>query len=184
MLNNDDDEIKEIISEGENEESSISYDSSSMSVEEEEIKDNHEDDNFENDKFEENEKNLNVNELKIQKLKSENTKFLKEENKIDEEDDDDYNEKGEISLKNLRKGMIHSKKIFLKNENDIFNKLDNNLIEKFKKYKADILMNNENEKIGFQLHKTVGFVQNHRKNCLPILEFLRKNSSKRLEVKK
>ena len=183
LLNNDNDNIKEIISEGENEESSISYDSSSMSEEEEEIKDNHEDENFENDGFEENEKNLNVNELMVQKLKSENTKFSKEENKIDEEeDDDDYNEKGEISLKNLRRGMIQSKKIFLKNENDIFNKIDNNLIEKFKKYKADILMSNENEKIGFQLHKTVGFGQNHRKNCLPILEFLRKNSSKGLEI--
>ena len=183
LLNNDNDEIKEIISEGENEESSISYDSSSMSEEEEEIKDNNEDENFENYKFEENEKNLNVDELKLQKLKSENTKFSKEENKINEEGDDDYNEKGEISLKNLRRGMIQSKKIFLKNENDIFNKIDNNLIEKLKKYKADILMSNENEKIGFQLHKTVGFGQNHRKNCLPILEFLRKNSSKGLEVK-
>jgi uncharacterized protein Smg (DUF494 family) len=75
----------------------------------------------------------------------------------------------------MRKEMILSKKIFSKNERDIDNKIDNNLIEQCQKFREDILI--ENEQIGMQLHKTTGFGKTHSKKTLPILEYLKKNSS-------
>lgn len=188
LLNVDNDNMKDIISEGENEESNeCSFDSSEMTVEEEEVKENSDKENNDKDQIGQNIENLNINEIVISKLKSEKQKFSKnEESKIEEEnDDDDYDEKGQISLKNLRKGMIQSKRKFSKNDNDMFSKIDNNLNEKYKKYKEDILMGNkdENESNGFKLHKTVGFGQSHRKSCLPILDFLRKNSMTGIKIK-
>ena len=108
-----------------------------------------------------------------------------EDYKIEEENDDDFDEFGKISLKNLRKGMIQSKKLFLKNDNDIINRIDRKMSEQeqFKKYKDDILKGDENVQNGKQFHKTTDFAQANRKNGCPILEFLKKNSSSGIVVK-
>ena len=95
------------------------------------------------------------------------------------EESDDFDENGQLSLKNIRKEMMQSKKIFLKNDRDIFNRIDNNMVEHLQKFKEDILMGNV-PSLSLQLHKTTGFGQAHPKKALPILEFLRKNSSKQI----
>ena len=171
--------INDAISEGENEESNeLSSDSSSNFSGGEEIKENNEN---EIDKNYVNEKDLK--ESVIKKLKSEIKKFeLIKDYKIIEENDDDFDENGKISLRNLRKGMIQSKKSFYKNDNDIFNKIENNSSQKYKRYKDEILKGNENELIGRQFHKTTGFEQAHHKNKCPILEFLKRNSSSSIKI--
>ena len=185
LLNNDNNIIKDIISEGENEESNeFSYDSSSDFTGGEEIKDNQENqENSELDNIYNNEDDYKENVLACKKLKSENTKYEKEEEFKIEEENDDFDEYGKISLRNIRKDMIQSKKKFSKNDNDIFNKIDNNVNEQYKKYKDEILMGNGEEEIGRHLHKTTGFSQAHKKNELPILEFLKKNSSTGIKLK-
>ena len=125
LLNNDNNIIKDIISEGENEESNeFSYDSSSDFTGGEEIKDNQENqENSELDNIYNNEDDYKENVLACKKLKSENTKYEKEEEFKIEEENDDFDEYGKISLRNIRKDMIQSKKKFSKNDNDIFNKI-------------------------------------------------------------
>ena len=99
--------------------------------------------------------------------------------KIEEENDDDYDENGHLILKKLRKNMIQSKKIISKS-NKMINRLDNILIEKYKKYKGYILNENiEDEFTPEILHKTSGFPHHNNNDDeeeLPILEFLRRNS--------
>ena len=176
LLDNDNDNIiNDIISEGDNEESNeMSLDSSSDLTLGEEVKDN--EDNIEIENFEINENDNHVNNLIIKNVKSEK-KIMPEisQFKIIEENDD-FDENGQLSLKNIRKEMMQSKKIFLKNDKDIFNRIDNNLVEHLQKFKEDILMGNE-PTLSLQLHKTTGFGQAHPKKALPILEFLRKNSA-------
>ena len=181
LLNNSNNNIiKDIISEGENEDSNeFSSDSSSNFTGGEEIKDNQENSLIDN--IDNNENDLK--EFPFKKLKTENAKYEKDENNKIEEENDDFDENGLMSLKNIRKDMIQSKRKFSKNDNDIFNKIDNNLIEQYKKYKEDILMGNEEEQIERKLHKTTGFPQARNRNGLPILEFLKKNSSTGIKLK-
>ena len=178
--------INDIISEGENEESNeLSSDSSSVITDDEEIKVNQEN-KIEKEIDNENEKVIVEKSNINTKIKSEKLKFVQEEDyKIEEENDDDFDEFGKISLKNLRKGMIQSKKLFLKNDNDIINRIDRKMSEQeqFKKYKDDILKGDENVQNGKQFHKTTDFAQANRKNGCPILEFLKKNSSSGIVVK-
>lgn len=176
LLNNDNDNIiNDIISEGDNEESNeMSLDSSSDMTLGEEVKDN--DENIDIENFDINENDNHENDLIINKLNTEKKKMPEiTEFKIIEENDD-FDENGQLSLKNIRKEMMQSKKIFLKNDKDIFNRIDINLTEQYLKLKEDILMGNE-PTLGLQLHKTTGFGQTHPKKALPILEFLRKNSA-------
>ncbi len=178
--------INDIISEGENEESNeLSSDSSSVITDDEEIKVNQEN-KIEKEIDNENEKVIVEKNNINSKIKSEKLKLVQEEDyKIEEENDDDFDEFGKISLKNLRKGMIQSKKLFLKNDNDIINRIDRKMSEQeqFKKYKDDILKGDENVQNGKQFHKTTDFAQANRKNGCPILEFLKKNSSSGIVVK-
>ena len=176
LLNDNINIINDIISEGDNEESNeFSYDSSSDFTDGEEIKEKIE--NSEIDVSEEKIRNENDNDLNIKKLNTLGKIGKIDEGKIEEENDDDYDENGKISLKNVRKGLIQSKRVFSKNDIDIFDKIDKNIMDHFQKYKEDILMDNKNETQGLNLHKTTGFGQAHPKNGLPILEFLKKNSS-------
>jgi hypothetical protein len=171
LLNNDDDNImNDIISEGDNEESNeMSLDSSSDPTLGEEVKDNEE--NIDIETFD-----INENDLIIKKLNTDKKKMPEiTEFKIIEENDD-FDENGQLSLKNIRKEMMQSKRIFLKNDKDIFNRIDNSLSEHLQKFKEDILMGNA-PSLGLQLHKTTGFGQTHPRKALPILEFLRKNSA-------
>ncbi len=176
-LNDDINIIKDIISEGENEES-MEFSSESSFTIDEEIKKNNEKEINENT---EDEKDLKGENLSIStKKKSDTTKVDSNEyeyDQIEEENDDDFDENGKISLKNIRKGMLQTKKIFNKNDNDIFERIDSNLSEKYKKFKDDILKGNENVISDFQFHKTTGFSQVHRKK-FPILDYLKKNSLK------
>ena len=176
-LNDDINIIKDIISEGENEESiEYSCDSSSFTIDEE-LKKNNEKEINENN---EDEKDLKKNDLINSKIKSDTTKVDSNDYyQIEEENDDDFDENGQISLKNIRKRMIQSKKIFNKNDNDIFYRIDSNISEKYKKFKDDILKGNENDILDIQFHKTTGFSQIRRKNY-PILEYLKKNSFKQV----
>lgn len=176
LLNNDNDNIiNDIISEGDNEESNeMSLDSSSDMTLGEEVKDD--DENIDIENFDINENYNHENDLIINKLNTEKKKISEiTEFKIIEENDD-FDENGQLSLKNIRKEMMQSKKIFLKNDKDIFNRIDNNLTEQYLKLKEDILMGNE-PTLALQLHKTTGFGQTRPKKALPILEFLRQNSS-------
>ena len=183
LLNDNINIINDIISEGDNEESNeFSYDSSSDFTDGEEIKKKI--DSLEFDFNEEKSKNeIDNNNNFLRKINTEKIGNF-DENKIVEENDD-YDENGKISLKNVRKDLIQSKRIFLKNDIDIFDKIDKNIMNHFQKYKEDILMNNDNdnETDGIKLHKTTGFGQPHPKYGLPILEFLKKNSSSGLNKK-
>lgn len=183
LLNNDNNIIKDIISEGENEESNeFSIDSSSDFTGGEEIKITQENSEF--DIIDNNENDFKENDLACKKLKSENTKYEKDEDYKIEEENDDFDENGKISLKNVRKYMIQTKKKISKNINDIFYKIDNNYNEQYKKYKEEILMGEEEEEeVGRYLHKTTGFSQAHQRSGLPILEFLKKNSSTGINLK-
>lgn len=92
-----------------------------------------------------------------------------------EEENDEYNEYGNLSIKNIRKNMIQSKRSVLKNiKND--NEIESILSEKYKKIKDIILNNNDNEQeVPKTLFKTIGF--SHANINLPILNYLRKNSN-------
>ena len=185
LINDNNNIIDDVISEGDNEESLEPSNSSSEFSDGEEDKNNeiNDYDNFDNDY--ENIDNVNDNEkdkdkdnekqLIIEKLKSDIKKIAETSEFTIKEENDFYDEKGHLSLKDMRKEMILSKKIFSKNERDIDNKIDNNLIEQCQKFREDILIGNE--QIDFQLHKTTGFGQAHSKKTLPILEYLKKNSS-------
>ena len=131
-------------------------------------------------KKDENDIILNINEKKIEDDKKLENKISEiKEFKIEEENDDDYDENGHLILKKLRKNMIQSKKIISKS-NKMINRLDNILIEKYKKYKGYILNENiEDEFTPEILHKTSGFPHHNNNDDeeeLPILEFLRRNS--------
>ncbi len=172
LINDNNNIIEDVISEGDNEEScEASYSSSLFSDGEEnkynEITDYNNYENKDNDKS-------NENQLIIDKLKSDIIKIAETSEFTIKEENDFYDEKGHLSLKDMRKEMILSKKIFLKNEKDIENRIDDNLAEHCRKFREDILIGNE--QINMQLHKTTGFGQAHPKKTLPILEFLKKNS--------
>jgi hypothetical protein len=183
LINDDNNIIDDVISEGDNEESFEPSNSSSEFLEGEEKKNNeindddyyddYENIDIDNEKEKEKEKE---NQLIIEKLKSDIKKIAETSEFTIKEENDFYDEKGHLSLKDMRKEMILSKKIFSKNERDIDNKIDNNLIEQCQKFREDILIGNE--QIDFQLHKTTGFGQTHSKKTLPILDYLRQNSFK------
>ena len=150
-----------ILTEGEDEQSNeFSSDSNSELYEEREIEEfpnnliiSQEIENKENN-------NYNSNEVKEFQIQEEN---------------DEFNEKGNLVLKNLRKNMIQSKKDALRNSKNN-KKYENILSEKYKKIKENILSidNNEEENLTRLFHKTIGFSIH---NNLPILEFLRRNST-------
>lgn len=180
LINDNNNIIDDVISEGDNEESIEASNSSSDFSDGEENKNDENNDfdedydyaNIENDNHNEKEKR---NQLIIEKLKSDIQKIAETSEFTIKEENDFYDEKGHLSLKDMRKEMIMAKKVFLKNERDLDNKIDNNLIEQCQKFREDILIGNE--QIGMQLHKTTGFGQAHPKKTLPIFEFLKKNSS-------
>jgi hypothetical protein len=184
LINDDNNIIDDVISEGDNEES-IGPSNSSSDVSDDEENKNNEindydnfDDDYENIENENNEKDNekdNEKQLIIEKLKSDIKKIAETSEFTIKEENDFYDEKGHLSLKDMRKEMILSKKIFSKNERDIEIKIDNNLFEQCQKFREDILIGNE--QIGLQLHKTTGFGQAHSKKILPILECLKQNSS-------
>jgi hypothetical protein len=182
LINDNNDIIDDVISEGDHEESLEPSNSSSECLDDEEKKNNEINDyddyddyeNIDNDNDNKNEKEKE-NQLIIERLKSDIKKIAETSEFTIKEENDFYDEKGHLSLKDMRKEMILSKKIFSKNERDIDNKIDNNLIEQCQKFREDILIGNE--QIGMQLHKTTGFGQTHSKKTLPILEYLKKNSS-------
>ena len=180
LINDNNNVFDDVISEGDNEES-IGPSNSSSDVSDDEENKNNEindydnfDDDYENIENENNEKD-NEKQLIIEKLKSDIKKIAETSEFTIKEENDFYDEKGHLSLKDMRKEMILSKKIFSKNERDIEIKLDNNLFEQCQKFREDILIGNE--QIGLQLHKTTGFGQAHSKKILPILECLKQNSS-------
>ena len=181
LINDNNNVFDDVISEGDNEESiEPSNSSSDLSDDEEnknnEINDYDDYDDYENIDIDNNNEKEKENQLIIEKLKSDIKKIAETSEFTIKEENDFYDEKGHLSLKDMRKEMILSKKIFSKNERDIDNKIDNNLIEQCQKFREDILIGNE--QIDFQLHKTTGFGQTHSKKTLPILDYLRQNSFK------
>ena len=180
LINDNNNVFDDVISEGDNEESiEPSNSSSDLSDDEEnknnEINDYDDYDDYENIDIDNNKEKEKENQLIIEKLKSDIKKIAETSEFTIKEENDFYDEKGHLSLKDMRKEMILSKKIFSKNERDIEIKLDNNLFEQCQKFREDILIGNE--QIGLQLHKTTGFGQAHSKKILPILECLKQNSS-------
>ena len=178
--------INDIISEGDNEESNeFSYDSSSSIFTENEEENKEKEDNnsilSDNEGANTNNQNNNNNNNNDNGLLTKNYysshigKSLKVDDKIDEENDD-YDENGKISVRNLRRSMIQSRRIFLKNDRDYFDKIDNYSISQYQKLKEDILMNKENEEFEKSKNRTIGFGQTRRRHP-PILDFLKKNSS-------
>ena len=180
LINDNNNVFDDVISEGDNEESiEPSNSSSDLSDDEEnknnEINDYDDYDDYENIDIDNNNEKEKENQLIIEKLKSDIKKIAETSEFTIKEENDFYDEKGHLSLKDMRKEMILSKKIFSKNERDIEIKIDNNLFEQCQKFREDILIGNE--QIGLQLHKTTGFGQAHSKKILPILECLKQNSS-------
>jgi hypothetical protein len=180
LINDNNNVFDDVISEGDNEESiEPSNSSSDLSDDEEnknnEINDYDDYDDYENIDIDNNKEKEKENQLIIEKLKSDIKKIAETSEFTIKEENDFYDEKGHLSLKDMRKEMILSKKIFSKNERDIEIKIDNNLFEQCQKFREDILIGNE--QIGLQLHKTTGFGQAHSKKILPILECLKQNSS-------
>jgi hypothetical protein len=180
LINDNNNVFDDVISEGDNEESiEPSNSSSDLSDDEEnknnEINDYDDYDDYENIDNDNNNEKEKENQLIIEKLKSDIKKIAETSEFTIKEENDFYDEKGHLSLKDMRKEMILSKKIFSKNERDIEIKIDNNLFEQCQKFREDILIGNE--QIGLQLHKTTGFGQAHSKKILPILECLKQNSS-------
>ena len=180
LINDNNNVFDDVISEGDNEESiEPSNSSSDLSDDEEnknnEINDYDDYDDYENIDIDNKNEKEKENQLIIEKLKSDIKKIAETSEFTIKEENDFYDEKGHLSLKDMRKEMILSKKIFSKNERDIEIKLDNNLFEQCQKFREDILIGNE--QIGLQLHKTTGFGQAHSKKILPILECLKQNSS-------
>jgi len=183
LINDNNNIIDDVISEGDNEESyDPSYSSSYLSGEEnknDDDYDNYDDyEDYDNGKDNEKEKEKDKdkeNQLIIEKLKSDIKKLAETSEFTIKEENDFYDEKGHLSLKDMRKEMILSKKIFLKNERDIDEKIDNNLFEHCQKIREDILIGNE--QVTMSLHKTTGFGQTHPKKVLPILECLKQNST-------
>ena len=181
LINDNNNVFDDVISEGDNEESiEPSNSSSDLSDDEEnknnEINDYDDYDDYENIDIDNNNEKEKENQLIIEKLKSDIKKIAETSEFTIKEENDFYDEKGHLSLKDMRKEMILSKKIFSKNERDIEIKIDNNLFEQCQKFREDILIGNE--QIDFQLHKTTGFGQTHSKKTLPILDYLRQNSFK------
>ena len=154
-----------ILSEGEEEESN-EYSSDSNS-------------DFQN-KLENN--NINIDNNKEINNKENNNYINNEMDKVNdikefkiEEENDEYNEYGNLSIKNIRKNLIQSKKSVLKNIKNN-NEIENILSEKYKKIKDNILNNNDNEEeVPKTLFKTIGFSKVNLN--LPILNYLRKNST-------
>lgn len=127
-----------------------------------------------------NDNNNDSNNNSINNINNVNIKNLIniQEFKIEEENDE-YNEYGELVLKKLRKNFIQTKKTILKNIKKN-NEFDNFLKEKYNTIKENVLNQNEkeeDEEVPKNLCKTIGFTKDKNKN-LPILDFLRKNSSK------
>ena len=171
-----------------------------LSEGEESLKDNSSDSMSNNDDEKENIRNLNI--IKDISIKNENNNNNNDNdndnnnsiNKINnvninnliniqefkiEEENDEYNEYGELVLKKLRKNFIQTKKTILKNIKKN-NEFDNFLKEKYNTIKENVLNQNEKEEddeVPKNLCKTIGFTKDKNKN-LPILDFLRKNSSK------
>ena len=146
-----------------------------LSEGEESLKDNSSDSMSNNDDEKENIRNLNI--IKDISIKNENNNNNNNNNKIEEENDE-YNEDGELVLKKLRKNLMQSKKTILKNIKKN-NEFDNFLKEKYNTFKENVLNQNEkeeDEEVPKNLCKTIGFTKDKNKN-LPILDFLRKNSS-------
>lgn len=187
---NNNDIINDVISEDNNENSNdFSCDSSSDFTDEEDVKETNEVSDLDKPNDIENNNNIinNVkNNLLAKKLKSENMKYVNNDDYKIIEENDDYDEYGQISLKSLRKEMFQSKRKFTKNDKDIIDKIENgNIKEQIKKYKDDILLGIDEKEMQMdqKFHKTTGFPQ-ARKNNLPILDFLKKNSSKNLIASK
>ena len=191
LLNDQMGVINDIISEGDNEESNeYSYDSSSsiFTENEEENKEKEDNnsilsDNEGTNTNNQNNNNINNNEMLLKKnyYSSHIGKSVKVDDKIDEENDD-YDENGKISVRNLRKSMIQSRKIFLKNDRDNFDKIDKYSISQYQKFKEDILlMNKENEEFEKSKNRTIGFGQTRLRHP-PILDFLKKNSSTKVKL--
>lgn len=179
--------INDIISEGDNEESNeFSYDSSSsiFTENEEDNKEKEDNNSIISDKEGTNTNNQNNNNEILMKnyYSSHIGKSVKVDDKIDEENDD-YDENGKISVRNLRRSMIQSRKIFLKNGRDNFDKIDNYSMSQYQKFKEDILMNKENEEFEKSKNRTIGFGQTRRRHP-PILDFLKKNSSTAVKLEK
>ena len=171
---NDDDSVdknifNDIISEGEKE---LSHKDSfsSFDSDKEENKDNFDINNNKNDDlnqiYEEND------EFALMKLHSENRIYSLPELKIKEENEDEFDEKGDLMLKNMRRKMFHTKKTFIKNDKDYFDIINQDLNEKCKKYKEDILK--PKKQVNF--HNTISFSK-PKNNGISILDFLRKKSS-------
>ena len=123
--------------------------------------------------------NININNnIEINNKENNND----EKNKINdakesniEEENDEYNENGDLVIKNIRKNLILSKKSVLKSTKNN-NEIENFLSEKYKKIKDNILSNDDNEEeVPKTLFKTIGF--SHGNENLPILNYLRKNST-------
>lgn len=161
--------FNDIISEGEKElshkDSSISSSDLSEKEEEKENSEINNDDNEQNDDIE--------NGFPFLKIHSENKIYSLSNFKIKEEKEDEFNEKGDLILNNVRRKMFQTKKTFLKNDRDYFNIMNNDLDEKYKKFKEDILMPKKKED---KLHNTISFTK-PKYHGLSILDFLRKKSS-------
>ena len=172
---NDDDSIdknifNDIISEKEKELShkDSSFTSSDLS-DKEEKKDNIDNNNKNNDL---NQIYEEKDEFALMKIHSENKIYSLPELKIKEENEDEFDEKGDLILKNMRKKMFHTKKTFIKNDKDYFDIINQDLNEKCKKYKEDILT--PKKQVNF--HNTISFSK-PKNNGISILDFLRKKSS-------
>ena len=147
-----------------------SYTSSDYYSDKEEVKENYEINNQENELYKIEDVDFNP-----MRLNSESKIYSLSGYKIKEENEDEFNEKGNLILKNMRRKMFQAKRSFLKNDKDYFNILNNNLDEKYKRYREDILMTGKEKKFD-KLHNTISFT-NHKNNGISILDFLRKKSS-------
>lgn len=118
----------------------------------------------------------------------EESKF--EEKNEDEEKKDNYDniyknkiiedkakENEQLSLKEIRKNMKEAKKTFKKKNKDVFNLIDSNIKNHFKKFKEDVLDEEKNDDDIYNNEKDeINEVKNTQK-CCPILDFYIKNSS-------
>ena len=125
----------------------------------------------------------------LMKEKNKEESKFEEKNEDEEKKDNDDNiyknkiiedkakENEQLSLKEIRKNMKEAKKTFKKKNKDVFNLIDSNIKNHFKKFKEDVLDEEKNDDDIYNNEKDeINEVKNTQK-CCPILDFYIKNSS-------
>ena len=125
----------------------------------------------------------------LMKEKNKEESKFEEKNEDEEKKDNDDNiyknkiiedkakENEQLSLKEIRKNMKEAKKTFKRKNKDVFNLIDSNIKNHFKKFKEDVLDEEKNDDDIYNNEKDeINEVKNTQK-CCPILDFYIKNSS-------